>query len=412
MEFIKPGWRFDFMRWRRYFIGLSLALALLSIFACFKPGLRLGTDFKGGTEVELAFAQPITAGEIRGAVERSGFEGPDVVGVGGGQRETHYILRVQEVAVLTEAQKDLLRERLCLAGEAARPEDERCPPGARATEVKFSPAGDKISARYDTAPDLDAIARQVRGVEGVELRTYGRSVVVASERDRKVDILLKSKGEQLLDALRRELGADRAPAEALRVEWIGPKAGAQLRDAAIKSVLIALVFIMAYVAIRFDLRFAPGGILALAHDVIIALGAMALTGREVTISTVAAMLTIVGYSINDTVIVYDRIRENLTKHRDLTFAEVINLSVSEMFGRTIITSGVTALSLIAFLWWGTGPLRDFSFALLVGMAAGTYSSIYVAAPLTEWVGATFFKRSSLRKKVSRTRAAKRPDAVV
>jgi preprotein translocase subunit SecF len=170
---------------------------------------------------------------------------------------------------------------------------------------------------------------------------------------------------------------------------------------------------MVYVAFRFDLRFAPGGILSLVHDVIVAVGAMALTQREITVSTVAALLTIVGYSINDTVVVYDRIRENLAKHRGMPFLRIINLSVSEMLGRTIITGGVTALSLIAFLWWGTGVLRDFAFALLVGIAAGMYSSIYIAVQLTEWIDRKFFKSSAREQRdVPRMKRAKRDDAVV
>jgi preprotein translocase subunit SecF len=178
-------------------------------------------------------------------------------------------------------------------------------------------------------------------------------------------------------------------------------------------VAVAIFFIMAYIVLRFDLRFAPGGIIALVHDVGIAMGAMAITGREVTISTVAAMLTIVGYSINDTVIVYDRIRENLSRHRNLSFAAVINLSISEMLGRTIITSGVTALSMLAFLIWGTGVLRDFAFALLVGIGVGTYSSIYIAAPITEWIDKRFFGSSAAKRKpVSRVRAEKKKGAVV
>jgi preprotein translocase subunit SecF len=238
--------------------------------------------------------------------------------------------------------------------------------------------------------------------------------MVVSERDHKVEVQLKSKGDLLLEGLRTQLGADKVPAQALRVEWIGPKAGAQLRDAAIKSVMIAIFFIMAYIAFRFDLRFAPGGVVALIHDVGIALGAMIITHKEITLSTVAAMLTIVGYSITDTVIVYDRIRENLAKHRGMTFAQIINLSVSEMFGRTIITSGVTSLSMVMFLVWGTGVIRDFAFTLLIGIIVGTYSSIYVAAPLTEWIDRKFFgaKTSQPKRKVSRTRQTKRADAVV
>jgi preprotein translocase subunit SecF len=236
---------------------------------------------------------------------------------------------------------------------------------------------------------------------------------VVSERDHKVEIDLKSKGDQLLDGLRQQLGEDKVPDVALRVEWIGPKAGAQLRDAAIRSVGVAMLFIMAYIAFRFDLRFAPGGIVALIHDVGIAMGAMVIAQKEITLSTVAAMLTIVGYSITDTVVVYDRIRENLAKHRNMSFSAVINLSISEMLGRTIITSGVTSLSLVAFLVWGTGVLKDFAFALLIGILVGTYSSIYIAAPLTEWIDRRFFGATmKQKKKVSRTRAVKRADAVV
>jgi preprotein translocase subunit SecF len=412
MELVQPGRRFDFMGKRRYFIGLSVALVLLSILACFRPGLRLGTDFRGGTEVEVRFTGDVTPAEIREAVEKSGFESPDVVAVGERGAVNQYILRVQEVGSFTEAQKAAVRERLCFSAEPA-PADPRCEAIPHPTEVKFGAGGDRIIVHYQTAPDGKAIAERLGGVEGLRLADRPPGVTAVGERYHRLDIHLESKGEQLLAGVRRELGADRVPERALRTEWIGPKAGAQLRDSAVKSVIITLIFVMAYVAIRFDLRFAPGGILSLAHDVVLALGAMAITQREITLSTVAAMLTIVGYSINDTVIVYDRIRENLPKHRTLSFASIINLSVSEMLGRTLITSGVTALSLIAFLWWGTGALRDFSFAMLVGMAAGTYSSIYVAAPLTEWIDARFFQgKMTAKKKIDRRRAIKRPDAVV
>jgi preprotein translocase subunit SecF len=140
---------------------------------------------------------------------------------------------------------------------------------------------------------------------------------------------------------------------------------------------------------------------------------MVIARKEITLSTVAAMLTIVGYSITDTVVVYDRIRENLGKHRTMSFSTVINQSISEMFGRTLISSGVTSFSLIAFLIWGTGALKDFAFALLVGIAVGTYSSIYIAAPFTEWIDRRFFGASADQKKaITRTRAAKRAKAVV
>jgi preprotein translocase subunit SecF len=397
---------------RRLFGGLSVLFLFIAIAFCFKPGLRLGTDFTGGTEVEIAFKSPVQTSEIRDALGKGGFEAPEVVAVEDAATPNQVLIRVQEISALTEEQRANLSEKLCFAPEGAAVPQDRCPPSLRPSEVKFSPAGEKVTARYEVPPDLDGIKKQLEGITGVELRS-GENPVLVSARENKVEIHLKSRGDQLIDTLRQELGRDKVPEAALRVEWIGPKAGAQLRDAAIKSVVIALFFIMAYVAFRFDLRFAPGGILSLVHDVIIAIGAMAITQREFTVSTVAAILTIVGYSINDTVVVYDRIRENLARHRGMTFLNIINLSVSEMLGRTIITGGVTALSLIAFLWWGTGVLRDFAFALLVGMAAGMYSSIYIAAQLTEWIDRKFFKSAAPQpKNVARLKRARRDDAVV
>jgi preprotein translocase subunit SecF len=414
MEFIKPGRQFDFMGKRWYFIGLSAVLLVLSAISfVIPPGPKLGTDFKGGTEVEIAFLKPVSAADVREALHKVGFDDPDVVSVDDKENPNRFLIRVQEVTVLSDAEKELIRGKMCLVPENGAAPSDRCPANVQASEIKFSPGGDKISARYENAPDLAGIRAQLTGVEGIQLRTGHNNPVVVSERDHKVEIQLKSKGDQLLDGLRQQLGVDKVPDSALRVEWIGPKAGAQLRDAAIKSIGIAIFFIMAYIAFRFDLRFAPGGILALVHDVGIAMGAMVITRREITISTVAAMLTIVGYSITDTVVVYDRIRENLSKHRGMSFAAVINVSISEMLGRTLISSGVTSLSFVMFLVWGTGVLKDFAFALLIGILVGTYSSIYVAAPFTEWIDRRFFGASAgQQKKVTRTRAAKRADAVV
>jgi len=412
MEIIKPGRMFNFMKWRWHFIGASVTLLVLSAISFFYPGPKMGTDFKGGTEVELAFSKPVTGGEVRSAVEHVGFASPDVVSITDASNPYHFLIRVQEVTVLDDHEKDIIRARMCLI-----PEDGKAPAGcnpkASASEIKFSPGGDKVSTRYDAEPDLDKVRAQVKSVPGITLRASPNNPMILNPRDHRVEIQLKSRGDQMLDGLRTQLGADRVPETALRVEWVGPKAGAQLRKAAITSIAIACFLIMAYIAFRFDMRFAPGGIVALVHDVGIAMGAMIIAQKEITLSTVAAMLTIVGYSITDTVVVYDRIRENLGKHRNMSFSAVINLSVSEMLGRTIITSGTVALALVSFLFWGTGALKDFAFALLVGVAVGTYSSIYVAAPITEWADRRFFGASADNKKaITRTRAAKKAGAVV
>jgi preprotein translocase subunit SecF len=395
VELFKPGKQYDFMAIRKYWIAFSLVSVVVSLFAVLVwPQPTYGTDFKGGTEVEVAFTKPVEAGELRSAVQKIGFAAPDIVSVTDRQNPNRFLIRVQEVSNLDESKRATIMSALCFAHEGAgEPSAEKCPEVSRPNEVKFSPGGDKIFVRYDQEPDLETIRTALQTVPGVELRTGGKNPQVVSARDHKVEVQLKSKGDQLMDGIRRELGADTVPENPLRVEWVGPKAGKQLRDAAVKSVAIAIVFIMAYVAFRFDLRFAPGGVVALVHDAMVVVGVFVLLKKEITLSTIAAVLTIVGYSINDTVVVYDRIRENLGKHRGKTFAQIINLSVSETLSRTVLTSGATILSFLAFFIWGTGVIKDFALALLIGIVAGTYSSIYVAAPLTEWIDKRFFAQA-------------------
>ncbi len=455
MEFIKPGTRFDFMGQRRFWVTLSAVLAIGSlILALMPPGLstkigpltiglgpNYGTDFRGGTELEVKFLKPIEAADLRRSVESiPGFSRPDVVGVGD-PSESRFLIRVQEHSSLDEATMQKVRQNLCYQGSsidekgnvvqdppldaAACPEPVRNEAGeitagvARPTEIKFSPGGDKVAIRYDVKPD-DSLVERIKGAitsAGVPLRgavdEKGQSLDVAVKgkdvaqaKEYRIEVQLKSKGDILLDELRGKLGADVVPAAADKVEWVGPRAGKQLRDAAVKSVLFAIVFIMAYVAFRFDLRFAPGGIVALLHDALVMIGVFVITQREITLQTIAAVLTVVGYSISDTVIIYDRIRENLKKHRGMGFYEVINLSVSETLSRTILTAGSTLLSLAGMFVWGTGPLKDFALALFVGVIAGTYSSIFVAPPLTEWIDRKFFGASATqRKKTTRKKKA-------
>ncbi len=404
MELFKPGKTYDFMRVRRYWIALSVVLALGSLVLLFYPGPNYGTDFKGGTEIEVAFTKAVSSGEVREAVTKSGaFSEPDVVQVTDAAHPYRFLIRVQEISTVDETSKDAIKNALCLGVEA---ENATCPPNARATEVKFSAGGDKLSVRYDTDPDLEKVKAQLTSVPTVKIRVAANNPQVVNPRDHRVEIQLQSKGDQLLDVLRTQLGVDRVPPSALRVEWVGPKAGKQLRDSARNSVAIAIVFIMLYLAFRFDLRFAPGVVLACVHDALVVLGTFVILHKEVTLVTISAVLTVVGYSMNDTVVVYDRIRENLGKHRGKSFGDIINLSVSETLSRTILTSGATMLSVLAFFIWGTGVIKDFAFAMVVGIIAGTYSSIYVAAPLTEWIDSKMSRSGSPEEVKKRLRAAK------
>lgn len=394
---------FDFMAPRRYFLGATVVVVLLSLGMLFWPGPKLGTDFRGGTELELAFNPPISAGEIRQAVATAGFSGADVIQVQSPSHAAQYIIRVQDVSAVSDEAAAAIDRAVCF-GEGLPEAD--CPPSDQATEVKISPGGDKVTVRFREAVDEAQLARlrerfaaQVTPAFRLELRPGANNPSVQSARDHKVELQLMSKGDQLMQALQTRLGEDRLPTvlpgdamNPLRSEWIGPKAGRQLRDSAILSVAISLVFIMAYIAFRFDLRFAPGAVVALGHDAIVTVGFLTVLGHELTLSTVAAVLTIVGYSVNDTVVVFDRVRENLGRMRGASFIAIINKSLSEMMSRTILTSLTTIISLLGIFVWGTGTLKEFALTLTFGIVCGTYSSIYIALPMTYALDRAFFSK--------------------
>jgi preprotein translocase subunit SecF len=166
-----------------------------------------------------------------------------------------------------------------------------------------------------------------------------------------------------------------------RVEMVGPQVGKDLRQKGLLSITYAMIGILIYIAWRFELRYAVGAIIALLHDVLITLGAFSITGREIDLPIIAAFLAIIGYSLNDTIIVYDRIRENYGKHQKLGFSTVVNRSINETLSRTILTSGTTLMVVLALFIFGGGVIHNFAFAMLVGILVGTYSSVFVASPL-------------------------------
>ncbi len=173
--------------------------------------------------------------------------------------------------------------------------------------------------------------------------------------------------------------------EIRRVEMVGPKVGKDLQTKALWAVLLACGGILIYVAVRFELRFAVGAVVALAHDALIVIGAYSIANMEVNLPVIAAVLTVIGYSVNDTIVVFDRIRENLRKAGKTPEIEVMNKSINETLSRTVITVGVTMLAVLALLFLGGGVIYEIAFGLSVGFIMGCYSSIFVASPLVlEW----------------------------
>lgn len=396
---------YNFMRVAPYCFVASLLINLVTFIALFYPGPKLGTDFIGGTEIEVAFKANVAASAVRDALETVGLKDADVVEVrmGADASADRYIIRVPEVSTISEETQQRTESVLCLAPNAAAD----CPATHHATEVKFSPGGDRITARFSEPPDPTWIRERLGQIPGLELRPGSDNPEVDQRNPDKVIVELLGTGDKMFAALGKTLGAEVMPAAPLRVEWVGPKAGAQLRNAAVASILITLVAIMLYVGVRFDMRFAPGAALCLLHDAVVATGALMLAGKELNLEVIAALLTVIGFSVNDTVVIYDRVRENSRRLRNATFPELVNLSVSEMLGRTVITTGTAVLSLVPFLIWGTNALQDFAFVMSVGMLAGVYSTVFVALPMTQWLDDVIAAR---RKKAPPKRRASVPRA--
>ncbi|MDD5439724.1 MAG: protein translocase subunit SecF, partial [Candidatus Omnitrophica bacterium] len=167
----------------------------------------------------------------------------------------------------------------------------------------------------------------------------------------------------------------------LKVENVGPSVGRDLRSKAIKALLLSFVCMMIYISFRFEFRFAFGGILALVHDVLVTIAVLAMTNREISTSVIAALLTIVGYSINDTIVIFDRIRENMKILRKVSFNDLVNISINETLSRTIFTSFTVFEVLLALYFLGGEVINDFAFTMLVGCISGTYSTIFIAVPV-------------------------------
>jgi preprotein translocase subunit SecF len=219
------------------------------------------------------------------------------------------------------------------------------------------------------------------GFGSAEIKSFGSATEIL------IRVQQQEAGTEISDAIKAEITKSFPdnPYSVQMIEKVGPKIGSELRTAAVWAVLIAMVCILIYISWRFEFIFAVGAIVALFHDVIITLGFFSLLQFEITLNVVAAFLTIVGYSLNDTIVVFDRIRENLKVLRRESYPNVINISINQTLSRTILTSGTTLLVVLVLYLFGGEVINDFAFALLIGVGIGTYSSIFIASPiLVEW----------------------------
>ncbi len=235
--------------------------------------------------------------------------------------------------------------------------------------------GTLVEVHYSETADLNAI----RGT--LDKEGYSGAIVVSFGTDKDVLIRLPQgysdkQGAELLGKLQQAYAGG---VELRRIEFVGPQVGDELREQGGLAMLLALGLVMLYIAFRFQFKFAIGAVVALVHDVLIVLGFFSVIGMEFDLTVLAALLAVIGYSLNDTIVVSDRIRENFRKLRKADPVEVVNISLTETLGRTLVTSLTTLLVLLALALFGGEMIHGFAIALLVGVFIGTYSSIYVAA---------------------------------
>ena len=236
--------------------------------------------------------------------------------------------------------------------------------------------GTQIEVGYETPADVSEIRNN--------LESAGFSNPIVVHFGAETDVLIRLQGEPDQELASKILGVLRSEDDAVdlrRIDFVGPQIGEELREDGGLGMLTALIIVMIYVAIRFQLKFSIGAVIALVHDVLITLGIFSLSRLEFDLTVLAAILAVVGYSLNDTIVVSDRIRENFRKIRNVPSADVINESLSQTLWRTINTSLTTFLVLLALFFLGGELIHNFSIALMVGVAIGTYSSMYVAASL-------------------------------
>ncbi|MCY3672295.1 MAG: protein translocase subunit SecF [Alphaproteobacteria bacterium] len=244
--------------------------------------------------------------------------------------------------------------------------------------------GTLIEVRTKGPADISAMRQTLTALD--------RGEVGLQEFGQPTDVLIRIQQQPGGDAAQQATVA--AVKEALgdsveeyrRVEVVGPKVGGELIEAGAISVALALLAIMAYIWFRFEWQFGVGAVLALAHDVITTVGVFSLLQLEFNLSTVAAVLTIAGYSINDTVVVFDRVRENLRRYKTLPMTDLLNKSVNETLSRTVMTSATTLLALLSLFFLGGEVIRDFAFAMIWGVIIGTYSSVWIASATLLWMG--------------------------
>ena len=375
MEFFRNT-NIDFLGKKWYFLGFSLIFSIAGLLSMlFWHGIPLGVDFRGGTLVYVKFTQTPNPDAIRATLDKGGLKNARIQRFGpAANNEVIVSLDLKETSeqALDKGKNDIIK-----ALETNTPQGKQDLNNTGLTSLQqYLLSKDPLHAGTDAEQRYGAIAQAI-----VNYRDKDRAGAIAS-----IDELRGKVDPAVFSALQQDFFVSDFAVR--NVEIVGPQVGKQLQRQAVLATLYSLAGMLVYLAFRFEWIYGVGAVVACFHDTLITVGAFSLLNKEITLTVIAAILTLVGYSMNDTIVIYDRMRENVKLLRRERLPDIVNKSINQTLSRTILTSGLTFLTVLSLYLFGGEVLHGFSFALVVGILIGTYSSIAVAAPMVvayqEW----------------------------
>jgi preprotein translocase subunit SecF len=371
------GVNVDWLGKKWYFLGFSLIFSVAGVLSMlFWHGIKLGIDFRGGTLVYVQFEQAPDLDRIRAAIDRAGIHDSRI--------QTYGTASQKQVAI-SLAQKETQESALDTGRETIV--------GALNTNYSNTGAANQGKLDLDNASQgtltqflLQNDPEHLTGGADAGQKYASQATAILNHRDRdlggifsSIDQLNGVADPAVVNQLKQ--GSYLSGFHVFAADIIGPQVGALLRKQALLAVLYSLLGMLVYLWFRFELIYGVAAVVAVFHDTLITIGAFSLSNQEITLTVIAAILTLIGYSMNDTIVVFDRIRENLRISRRENLTSVVNRSINQTLSRTVLTSGLTFLTVLSLYLFGGEVLHGFSFALVIGILIGTYSSIAVAAPM-------------------------------
>jgi preprotein translocase subunit SecF len=382
--FKKPD--FNFMKYKLFAFGLSGIIIIGGIINITKgKGLNEGIDFAGGSLVRVMLKNEIPIDEVRKLLSEVGLEKSRIQEIGASKRE--YLIR--SLQTLGESQEEEIEAHEIIGNkviEALRLQEDRAALERGLKDLNTIAERELTLILEASFPEeASAIAQNIlsfRISEGI-IQDYTQ---LQQERGISQEIINTLEGKTFLGSL-----------AVLSKETVGPQVGHDLKRKATQAVIWALIGMLIYIGIRFKLAYGVAAILTLAHDVLITLSIFSLTNREINLPVIAAMLTIVGYSLNDTIVIFVRVRDNLRILRKHDFERILDTSINQTLSRTVITSGTTFLTVLALFLFGGEVINDFAFTMIIGVVTGTYSSIYQSCPLLSYWNKIFKPKKGMGK---------------